>query len=118
PFGIAGKRGGLFPPTVGHDQIHATVAVDVTDAETVGVFVPRTFGREAMKRPRLAGIRPVGLGVAEIAAGMTDQLRLPVAVDVGQQRRFVVDDIEDAMRLPKWRDELCESVGWHGGLAR
>ena len=100
PDRIARERGGLFPPAVLLEQVLPAVAVHVAHAHAVrevAVFVVR---RNRMERPRLRRVVPVRLGVAVLPLGDADQLRLPVAGEVGERRRFVVGQVEDLVPRP------------------
>src|SRR5688572_17638272 len=55
PDGIAGERRGLFPPAILFEDVVATVAVDVAEAQTVRVTLPGSGRRNRMKGPRPHG---------------------------------------------------------------
>ena len=100
PDRIARERRGLFPPAVLLQQVGAAVAVHVAHAHAVrevAVFVVR---RNRMERPRLRRIAPIRRGVAVLAFGDADQLRLAVAGEVGERRRLVVGLLEDLVPHP------------------
>ena len=119
PCAGGGEVLGLFIPTVGFEDVHAAVAVDVAGAVAVriledllvvllGLFGDRVELRLAER------VLPIDLRVAELAtmaalvvlrvldgiAGVAEELRLAVAVDVDELRGFTVGDVEDVMNGP------------------
>src|SRR5579871_6520295 len=53
-----------------------------------------------MEFPRLLGMRPIRGGVAETTAGVANDVRLAIAIDIHKPRRLVVHGVEDLMPLP------------------
>src|SRR5450759_1418907 len=53
-----------------------------------------------MELPRFIGMIPVGRGVAQVAAGVENQLRLAVIVQVAKAGRFVIDGGESQVFCP------------------
>ena len=97
PDGIIRERRRLFPPSILFQQVHAPVAVDIPDAQTVGELSPIALGCNRMEFPRLGWIAPIRRSVAETAAGNANQFRFAVAIDVQEGGRFIVHRFRDQM---------------------
>ena len=98
--GVAGKFGGLFPPAIFFEDIHAAVAVDVAVAHAVGEFLPAALGGDGGEIPDQGGVIPIGGGVTEIAAGVADDLGFAIAGEVAKGGGFVVSDLEGDVLFP------------------
>src|SRR3989442_16015130 len=70
----------LLPPSIGLQDIHTSVAVDVADAQPMGDQI-RSLGNRVddPRRGRLCGIR---FSVGQDSPAPINQLRLPISVDV------------------------------------
>ena len=104
-----GHRGGLFPPSAGHEEIGPAVAVDVADAKAVLILPPGLLLGAGGEGPALGARLLRRGGKPENAAGVEDELRLAVAGDVEEIRGLVVDDRMDEVLGPS------PLGGLHGG---
>ena len=119
PRAGGGEVLGLFVPAVGFEDIHAAIAVNVTRAVAVRVLVDFPVVLLGLLGDRVElrlaeRVGPIDLGVAELSAmtaivvlrvllqiaGVAEELRLAVAVDVDELRGFAVGDVEDIMNGP------------------
>ena len=66
----------------------------------MGELAPVALVADRREDPLGRDVLPVGLGVAEVALVIADQLRLPIAVHVRERRRFIVHLVEDLMPRP------------------
>ena len=58
----------LLPPAEGFDDVHAFVAVDITEADAVREFLKAlVLAGDRVKHPRLVGLGGIGHRVAEVA---------------------------------------------------
>ena len=100
PNGIVGEGLRLFPPGIFFDDVHASIAVDVANTKAMGETLIIALGCDGMEFPRSSRIFPICFGVSEVAAGATNDLGFVIAIDIGECRRFIINDVEDDMLLP------------------
>src|SRR5581483_11882527 len=91
PNRIAAKRGGLLPPAIFFQEIHAAVAIDIAQADAMGESTPVAFGRDSVEDPSRGGICPIDRIISEVTMGVADQFWFAVAVDVQPSGRFVIN---------------------------
>src|SRR5207244_2128516 len=91
---------GLLPPAFGFENVDAPVAIHIATADAVREALIRALRRDGVKFPRLLGLAPVRLRVADEAAAHAKQFRLSVARDVHKHRRLIVRGSEDRVPLP------------------
>src|SRR6202040_640101 len=93
----SGRR--LFPPSPGIDYVHAPVAIDVADADTVQV-APRTLFRDSVNNPWPGGIGGIGLRITDVALGSIDQFRFAVAINISCQSDFQIERGNHLVTVP------------------
>src|SRR3954452_9434403 len=91
---------GLSPPAVLFQEIHTAIVVDVPNSQAVGETLVPALRRDGVKFPLLSRIIFWDLGVSELSARGTDEIRHTVARYIGECGRLVVDDGEHDMALP------------------
>ena len=68
------RVGGLFPPATAFQHVDAAVAVDVTDAHAVRVFLITTLSADRMECPRLVRFGWVPGAVTQESVDVVDQV--------------------------------------------
>src|SRR5438067_652244 len=95
--------GRLFPPSVRRDDVHPSVSVDVTNAESVLRSDTVSLLRDLMHDPRCSRICRIGTGPADRAASHERYIRLAVAIHVFENSNLRRDRGQDVELIPAAR---------------
>ncbi len=111
PKTFAGRSWGL-PPAIGGENIVSLVAIEVAEAEAVGVLggAGGGFFGDRGDFPKGGGVfvgagdalvAGCGVGIFGVAIGRAQQFGLAVAIDIDDCGAFVVGDFEERVLLPR-----------------
>src|ERR1700722_6427155 len=102
PLRITLQRRRLFVPAIFEQNVLATVAIDIAEAQTVRKpLILVLLRRNAVENPFLLRMPGIRSGITQIIAGNANQHRLPVSQEIAENGRFVVRRVNNRMTLPK-----------------
>src|SRR5580704_6544565 len=100
PRSIGRSLGRLLPPPVRRNDVRASVAVDVPDADSMLRHYPVARLRNLMDDPWLGRSLGIGCGPANRAPAYENDIRLAIAVDILEDGDFRGDSRQDVVLIP------------------